>query len=231
MRIVGLDPAFANFGMVSGSLLRLRTDKWAITINTMLLLQTEKLSGKKSSMRVSSDVLRRAQEIHTGLHEFLEEHRPELVFAEVPSGAQSAAAGQALGVAVGVLGSIRVPLIEVTPMEVKRLFTARRESIPKEHITAWAIKHWPDAPWLKTHGKLVKKNEHLADACATIQAGVGTDTFKQLLAMRGLNEIPLSRDDRSAPRRQPVDGVPMVNLSVAQRTNQVTRRKVLEDLG
>lgn len=230
MKVVGLDPAFKNFGMVAADLEYLtKSSSWFCSCPSMELIKTVKMSGKKTDVRVSSDVLRRAQELHYGLHNFLGKHKPQLVFVEVPSGAQSAAAGSALGVAIGVLGSIEIPVIEVTPLEVKKLFTRTRESVPKSAIMEWAYDCWPEASWLKHNGKRTLDNEHLADALAVIRAGVGTTTFKQLLAMRGLNEIPMSHHDGHPPRRQPFGGVPVGAVSLDQRANQTVRRKVLKD--
>ena len=207
MRVVGLDPALRNFGMVAADL-HPSAGTWLIDVVAMGLLQTEG-DGAKRAVRKSSENLRRGREVFTGMTAFMAQHNPAMVFVEVPTGAQSAAAAIGLGIAVGVLTSITIPVIEVAPSEVKGLFTTKVAAVPKARIMDWAFNGWPEAPWHRytRAGKIVGKggvvkaawnagdymaeNEHLADALATIQAGIATPTFKQLLAMRGLHEIPM----------------------------------------
>ncbi len=184
MKVVGLDPAFANFGMVAGRLL-CSAGHWSFHPTEMQLLQTKGSPKKTRVVRKSSESLARAQELSKGVMSFLAAHQPELVFVEVPSGAQNANAAMGLGVAVGILGAIRAPIIEVAPPEIKALFTSRRETVPKERVMAWAYKCWPDAPW-NTFGKDKRRtndNEHLADACAAVEAGVKTPAFQQAAAL------------------------------------------------
>jgi hypothetical protein len=49
-----------------------------------------------------------------------------------------------------------------------------------------AFQTYPEANWLigtkgKEKGKLIAKNEHMADAIAAIHAGVNTPVFQQLM--------------------------------------------------
>jgi len=182
MIVVGLDPAFANFGMVAGELTNHRSN-WEFNPHMMQLITTTG-GGKQRVVRKSSESLERGRVLHQALHEFLGKQKPDLVFVEVPSGAQNANAAAGLGIAIGVLASIRQPIIEVAPIEVKRLFTSKRQTVSKAQVIHWAFKEWPKAPWLTHGGKRTLNNEHLADACATIAAGVLTPTFKQIVAMQ-----------------------------------------------
>lgn len=190
MRVVGLDPAFANFGMVAADLRLSGAPGARVTPVAMSLVQT-KGEGKDRVGFKSSENLARFREIHKALSAFLQTHRPELVFAEVPSGAQNANAAMALGGAVGILASIQQPIIEVSPLEVKRLFTQKQEAVPKAVIRAWAYERWPEAQWIIHGGKRTLKNEHLADALATIEAGLQTPTFQQLMAL--MSRMPAQR--------------------------------------
>lgn len=183
MKVVGLDPAFANFGMVAGHL-GTSDGEWQFHPMDMELLQTQGEPKKTRVTRKSSETLRRSQELNQGLRSFLDKVHPDVVFVEVPSGAQNANAAMGLGVAVGVLGSITVPVFEVAPTEIKALFTNRRESVPKQRVMEWAYKLWPDAPWMVHGGRRTLANEHLADACAAVVAGVRTPMFQQAWAMR-----------------------------------------------
>ena len=89
------------------------------------------------------------------------------------------------GVCVGVLGAIRslgIPLIEVTPTEVKVAFTGNKTAT-KEEMIAEAIKLYPQANFPNQRGRITAKAEHVADAIAAIHAGVNTPMFQNLLRL------------------------------------------------
>ena len=179
IRVVGLDPAFSNFGSVTADLiiptLELKNLKLA-------LLKTTKMSGK--SVRVSSDDLRRAKEIHSFLGKVCS--GASLIFSEIPSGSQSAVASKGLGIALGILSSCPLPIIEVTAMEVKKASVGKKTATKQEMID-WAYNKYPSANWktVKRKGevKLTNDNEHLADAIAVIHAGINTSQFKQAFSV------------------------------------------------
>lgn len=180
-RFIGIDMALANMGLASA-----RYEGQMLKVESVHLISTESTAGK--DVRKSSSHLARARILREGLTLFC--GGADLAFAEVPSGSQSAQASHALGVAVGVLAGCPIPLIEVTPMEVKRLFTSSKRSVPKAEIIEWAMNQWPDAGWLmiKRKGRMepTKANEHLADACATLAAGLRTEQFAQLTRLTAL---------------------------------------------
>lgn len=158
-----------------------------LVIDNLLLVETAKESGK--TVRQNSDDLRRGNEIAGMMHFWLRDK--QVAFAEIPSGAQSAAAAKALGISTGILstvgavGAFKGRLIQVTPAEVKKLATGSKVG-SKEEMIEWAVKHWPDAPWprvKKTGAIIAGKAEHLADACGAIHAGIQTDQFKQLVQL------------------------------------------------
>ena len=151
----------------------------------MELIETERRVAKV--VRANSDDLRRSQELWRALHR--NGHRCDLLFAEIPSGAQSARAAHSFGIVTGLLAamSVTTPLIQVQPTETK-LHTVGTKTASKQEMIEWAAETYPDAPWLrkKVKGvmKVIDKNEHLADACAVVHAGLKTDQFQQLVAMR-----------------------------------------------
>lgn len=199
---------------------RFLTPAGALSIDCveLKLLQTE--AGNKKVVRVSSDDLRRCLELGGALQEFMRlgNEKPQFAFVEVPSGAQDAKAARALGMATGLLAVLHVmgvPIIEVAPGEVKAVVTGNpKQKASKAEIIEWAHKRWPSAPWVryeragkasgkggKVHaewkaGDLQNCNEHLADALATIAAGVKTPAFQNLLA---LNSHATSSPDRERP--------------------------------
>lgn len=217
IRAVGLDMAFANVGLC-----RVRIEPNAkmpamprIVCEGLHLISTE--AGNRKVVRVSSDDLRRGRELHAGISMYLGEGA-SFIFAEVPSGAKDAKAASLLGMAKGILACLPLPLIEVTPLEVKEAVTGRRgkEKVPKAEVIRWAVSRWPDAPWVRHErsgkgfkpGDLQNCNEHLADALAAVAAGIRTPEFQRILALGasgwvGNYATSSTPDQRPASRRIP----------------------------
>lgn len=216
IRAIGIDAAFANMGLARVTIDPDRQGAvWGkyVQVVDLTLVSTE--AQDKKVVRKNSDDLRRAIELHRALHAYLED--AQVVFAEIPSGAQSAAAAKYLGAALGILASIPIPIIEVSPLESRLAVTGgAKRKVSKEEAMAWASKHWPDAPWVRharggqvkgkggkvkgawKAGDLQNCNEHLADALATIAAGTRTPAFQQLIA--------LSHATTSTPHQRPASG-------------------------
>lgn len=218
IRGIGIDAAFSNMGFapVSIDLGRLPGLE-AITCEALSLTKTVKEAGKV--VRVSSDRLRRGQELLEALHAACQ--GAQVAFVEIPSGTQSASAAFGLGISVGVLASCPIPIIEVSPMEVKAAVAGRKvtKGASKAEVIEWAAAHWPSAPWMRAAhkargkggvtlpaGRLLDDNEHMADALASVAAGIQTPAFKQLLAIlrHTQNAIPMPSDERSASSRRRV---------------------------
>jgi Holliday junction resolvasome RuvABC endonuclease subunit len=183
IKIVGIDPALRNFGFALARL-NIFTNEYVIT--DLQLAQSENEAGK--TVRKNSDDLRRARILHENLIEVCD--GATLAIAEVPVGSQSARAMASYGMCVGILASCPIPLIEVNPSEVK-MAAVGFKTATKEEMIEWAMAKHPAAPWLmrKSKGAMVplNDNEHLADAVATIEAGLKTQQYKQAIAMmRGM---------------------------------------------
>jgi Holliday junction resolvasome RuvABC endonuclease subunit len=182
MRIAGLDPSMAHFGI---AIKDLDLETMQMELIDLVLIDTEKQSGKKV-VRQSSDDLRRATEAHAAYHATLVGNNVQFVFSEVPSGGQSARAVYSFGIVVGLLASCPVPLIQVMPSETK-LATVGTKTASKAEMIEWAAETYPSGPWIKRKSKgemvLTNANEHLADACAVVYAGVKTDQFQQVRSM------------------------------------------------
>lgn len=177
MFVAGFDPAICNFGI---ALAKVDIDTLEIEVVDLKLITTER--ENKKQVRKSSDDVRRARAIYEEVTEYTKD--TTIIFAEVPTGSQSASAAKLLGIATGVLACIAGDqLIEVSPTEVK-LASVGTKTASKEEMIAWAVAKYPDAPWLKHkvkgEWKYNKANEHLADSCGAITAGVKTDHFKQV---------------------------------------------------
>lgn len=180
--VLGVDPAFSNMGFATATI---DLNTLEVTVLGLALTSTDKQSGK--TVRKSSDDLRRAIELKEALCQ--QAFGCALVMAEIPTGSLSAAAARSLGIAVGVLASSPVPIVQVSPTEVK-MCTVGKKNASKDEMILWATRKFPKAKWFQSHNGYAKKNEHLADAIAAIYAGIKTPEFKQLRSsMIGVESI------------------------------------------
>lgn len=183
LKVLGMDPSLRNWGLAAGTL---DTETGKLTVKHVNVIQAVLPEGKQ--VRQNSKDVAAAQQIMAGILPYLTE-KPNLIFAEVPVGSQSARAMASYGICVGILGSIRatgIPFFEVTPNEVK-LATVGIKTATKEQMINFALREQPDANWPMVRGKLsAAKAEHMADAYAAIVAGLNTNEYLQLAAMRGL---------------------------------------------
>lgn len=185
IRVIGMDPSLRNFGFCKATV---DLDTFEVKITGLVLVETEADKKNAKVVRKNCDDLDRAQLLHAGVIGECVGHA--LAFAEVPVGSQSSRAMASYGICVGVLAACPIPMIPVTPSEVKFAATGSKHAAKQEMIE-WAVEKYPDAPWLryKSNGKTFKKgdihadNEHLADACAAIHAGINTDQFRQAANM------------------------------------------------
>ena len=182
--IAGLDPSLSNFGMVKGSL---NMTTGAFIPSQRLLVETTSDKKNNKSVRKNSDDLNRCKLIHTQMTTFLE--GVALACVEIPVGSQSARAMASYGACVGLIASITIPLIQVTPNEVK-IAAVSSKTATKIEMIEWATSLYPQIDWFKRTVKGVtsftNKNEHIADAVASIHAGVNTDEFMRLKAVISL---------------------------------------------
>lgn len=194
IKVVGIDPALSNLGIATATVDI--TDPENFKVYDLKLAKTEdgKLTkaavkdGKAVNKRYlpkgvsqGSDDLRRAKVLSDA---FLEAARgADLVIAEIPIGSQSARAMASYGVSLGVLASCPVELIEVSPADVKMAGCNDKTATKHEMIDA-ATSLFPDAPWIRSKTKrggtypITTENEHLADACFVIRAGIRTPEFQ-----------------------------------------------------
>lgn len=179
IKFAALDGSLTNFGIAK---LTYDTLTGELAVDDLTLVKTEK--AKNKTVRVSSDRLRRSKEIADTLRQELND--AAVVFAEIPTGAQSSDAAFAFGIVVGLYASVTTPLVEVSPSETKMAAVGTKTASKQEMIN-WAVEKFPDAPWrtVKRAGQLqpTLDNEHLADAVAIAHAGICTPQFKQMISM------------------------------------------------
>lgn len=177
--VVGFDPSLRNWG-IAESYLDLKTG----VLDTPNLSVVHIQDDKTKQVRRNSKDLHIAEQLAKNV--LLASRKAKAVFVEVPVGSKSARAMASYGVCVGVLGAIRaegIPLIEVSPSEVKLAFTGR-ENATKEEMISTAVSLYPEANFPKHGGKIsFAKAEHMADAIAAIHAGAVTPMFQSLMRL------------------------------------------------
>lgn len=176
--VLGMDPSLRNWGLAEALL---DLDTGVMHTPTLTLVQTKDLEGKQ--VRQNSNDLHLAEQLASPVITAAKAAR--VIFVEVPVGSQSARAMASYGVCVGVLGAVRalgIPLIEVTPLETKKVFTGNKNATKREMIDT-AVDLYPGANFPMSRGKITDKAEHVADAIAAIHSGVRTPTFQNLMRL------------------------------------------------
>lgn len=167
IRVSGFDAAFANFGIAQAYY---DTATQQLTPYRLQLVVTS--GGKtKAGLRVSAVELARARHIYKQMRR--NTLGMDICVAEVPSGSQSAKAGHQLGIVIGVLATHDIPLIQVTPTQVK-LHSVGDRKATKDQMIDWAVSLYPDLNWpIKSNGRIIKgQAEHLADAIGVLHAAM-----------------------------------------------------------
>lgn len=184
LRVVGLDPSLRNWGVAGGLY---DTERKLLSIAELRVIQPVLPTGKQ--VRQSNKDLIAAQQLASGTLKCIED--AHIIFVEIPIGSQSAAAMKGYGICIGVLGSLRASgntFIELSPTEVKLAATGNKNASKAEMIE-WGTSQFPTAPWpkqtIKGESRVISgKAEHMADAIATIVAGIQSEQFQQLLQLQ-----------------------------------------------
>lgn len=181
--VLGMDPSLSNWGLAA-AMLDLETG--FLNTPTLELVSPKPVSGKQ--VRQNSKDLQRSEEL--ALAAFARAKGAKAVFVECPVGSQSARAMASYGICVGILGALRaegIPIIEVTPREVKVALSGDANAT-KQVMISEAMSLYPDAAWPMFKGKPAAKAEHLADAIGAIHAGVSVPMFQNIRKIyQGIN--------------------------------------------
>ena len=181
INILGVDPSLQNFGFVQATI-NTQTDE----IIPLSLELVETKPSKVKQVRKNSDDLYRCQLLTEGLARNCEGNA--VAFVEMPFGSQSARAMASYGACMGILSACPIPVIQLTPLQVK-MATVGSKTASKEEMIAWAYTLYPDLNWIKgtkkskNLGNLANKNEHLADAIATLHAGIKHEDFRSVVSV------------------------------------------------
>ena len=210
IQVAGLDMTMSNLGFCR---FFLDLDTLDLRLDVAGLVSTEK--GNRKLVRANSDDLRRSIEIRQGVDRVA--GGCDFVFAEVPSGSQSSRAALSFGITIGILASLRVPLIQVMPSETK-IHTVGRKTATKDEMIQWSYARYPQAPWQRyqrdvknragilvhSAGDVHDDNEHMADAMAVVHAGLRTEEFQRWYALRGRGQISFDSRLASSLPLQPI---------------------------
>lgn len=180
--VVGMDPSLRHWGLC-----KVIYDTETEEIEVTELGVIEHTPVKTKQVRVNSNDLETAQVLSERITTFIK--GADVVFVEVPVGSQSARSMASYGVCIGILGFLRsqgVSFFEITPSEVK-LAAVGNKTASKNDMISWASTKHPEAPWPTTKRKGVMSivsgtAEHMADALASIYAGLKLPLFKQSMS-------------------------------------------------
>ena len=175
IEVIGIDPSLRNWGLAKGFY---DLDDDFLIISDLSLVRPvldENVKARKSSLDLSS-----ACQLSFSTLNYIQ--GAKAIFAEIPIGSQSARAMAQYGICIGVLGAVRAsgkPFFQLTPTEVKLAATGSKTA-SKQEMIEWATYAHPEASWPRQKGKIIgTQAEHLADAIATIHAGLNTKYFQQ----------------------------------------------------
>lgn len=172
MRVLGIDPSLRNFGIVyaevQGSTLQ---DVRFFQISSEMSKVTPKYLGTFDRYAKLSHL------IGTFLDELPTSHIDK-VYMEISTGSQDIRAAQAMAVSTFtgaiIFEKVGIDYDLVTPRMMKK-YLLQNSTAEKKDIIENLSTRFPDLPWFRKGGKVLLKNEHLADALAVLLWGLEQD--------------------------------------------------------
>lgn len=184
--VLGLDPGLSNTGFAVAEVDPMKGRICAV--REVGNSSTDRRNHKL--VRQSSDQLRRAKLQAATLRNIIEKHEIDAIAMEVVGTTQYKYPTLSFGVMMGIVAALDLPVMEVTPREVK-IAATRNERASKRDIIEWALAKtgkrrvgWPTSErdnhlGLTLNGKRVARAaEHPADALAAIEAAINAEQFR-----------------------------------------------------
>lgn len=169
MKILAIDPSLTNSAAAieeEGIIMR------------HYLVKTQKIKIK--SIRVGNDDLRRCREIAEWIMKIIEDEKPDIIAAEMPTGSQSSRASKAAGMVIGIMTNFD-DLLTVTPGDVKKALCNNIKASKQDMINK------ADEVTEIQFNEINKGvREHVADAVGVIFAVKKLDEYK--IIERALNK-------------------------------------------
>ena len=176
--VLGCDPSLRNWGLASATL---DLDTGMLSDIFLDIAETTKTTNKQ--LRVNSDDINRCHLLASKVIPLAQ--KAKYVFIEVPVGSQNADSMKSYGVCCGIIGVMQylgISVVQVIPSDVKLTFTGKATATKSEMIST-AVSLYPNTNWpINKNNKSVKLcAEHMADAIASIHAGVKSQEFQSYL--------------------------------------------------
>lgn len=180
MVIVGVDGGLAHMGIAASKLTRTR-DALSMELLGGLVVETAP-SPKKLGIRKGDDNMRRARVVAKALKEVVLMRRPALLVYEAQSfgmkgNIAARQAGTAFGVIAGIAESAGLPMLCVTPGDIKKAVCPELPKASKDDVILAVERLWPNVPWPAKRDNY----EHLADAVAAAWACRGDEIVTAIL--------------------------------------------------
>ena len=179
MRVLGVDPGFANFGWCVSDLSVNGIKPIACGVIT-----TEK-SHKRLKVLAPDDEFRRTRELSASIESVMNDNDVRMVCAEGMSSPRNAVTVRMLGYAWGVLASacqrMVLPLAQVNPKQLKKKLCGRI-SVTDEELHVEVVRRYPDYEAMVHCISVASKHEHAYDALGAIEACKDGEVFRTLIA-------------------------------------------------
>lgn len=163
MKVLGIDPGFSAMGWAVATVA-----DGSVELETMGVIRTEK-SLKKTNTRSSEDNIARARVLHNSLCSIVMVNAVKLIATETMSWPRNAGVVAKMGIAWGCIASVSaqycIPIVQASPMILKRAVTGNGKA-SKEDIISAIRAMYPSVLWPSR----VDMHEHAADAVGSIIA-------------------------------------------------------------
>lgn len=188
--VVGVDPGFAALGLAAVDI-----TPGVERIIEASVIRTEK-SHRKLDVRASDDNVRRATELSAGMCVFCSRFRPIALACEAQSWPRNAGSSAKVGIAWGVVAAVGyrfgIPIVQVSPQQLKHAVVGKKTASKDEVIEA-IERRFPAVSW-PTPTSII---EHAADAVAAVIACSDSQAIRMA--------IHLARRERDQTACSPLD--------------------------
>jgi Holliday junction resolvasome RuvABC endonuclease subunit len=183
LRVMGIDPGFANFGWAVVELCATKGPHVALAG----VIRTEK-EAKKQNTYAAHDNIRRAREIASTLGELIEAFEVRALCVESMSFPRNASVAAQMAMSWGVIATyadrFRLPIVSISPQAIK-LAVAASKSASKDDVARGVTARMTGVSKEVAHVP-ESKREHCYDAAASVLAARESDVICTLLqAYRG----------------------------------------------
>ncbi len=172
--VLGVDAALCNLGLAA-----LELGPSSERVLELRVVRTA--PARRTSGGAISDDARRVGELAVGMHAAVATHRPAAVVIEATGAGRGSKAvrGMALGFAVALTTAKlwNIPVVLVSPLDVKRAMTGRKKA-EKDEIVLAAEQRYPDLEWPADVPEGAW--EHAADAIGAVVAALPHERLRML---------------------------------------------------